>query len=170
MMIARICGALLLALIVPGAMVQCEAKFKGARESAPEVWLTQAQASEMLIKVDTLVKQIRELSDQNRAPRPNALQPCDPGFPGCGTCDLTCVLADLCAIQNQLICICENTLSFSEIVGVIGSCTDTSVLLGSQVDKSCIDSLCLSVVALLKTILLELRGAFTGPFPCDVTP
>ena len=173
-MIARICGVLVLALIIPATMVQCEAKqLKGARsESASqgsEAWLTQTQAQHLLVAVESLIRQVGELSKQNnRAPRPDATQPCSPGYPGCGSCDISCILADLCSIQNQLICICETNFSVTDVVG---ACTDLSVILPTQTDKACIDGLCLSVVSLLKTVLLELRGVFTGgSFPCNVTP
>ena len=132
-----------------------------------DAWLTKDQAQHILTSVEMLVQQVRDLSKQNRAPRPDAPGVCDQSYPGCGLIDLSGILASLCSIQNELDCVCNRMGSLQDVVG---ACTDTSRLLGSQVDKACIDGLCLSVVSLLKTILLELRGAFTGPFPCDVNP
>lgn len=215
-MIGRISSTLMLACIVPLTVMGDEQTRSPRRHDpvviqmpkAQEAWLTQDQAQHILTSVEMLVRQMQEMSRQNRAPRPGATSCNDPAFPGCGTCDLSGVLAALCSIELQLFCICERLSSSSEglasccdtvasiqenlasccdrvvsiqdglatccdrvasIQETVGSCTDHSVLLGSQVDKSCIDGLCESVVTLLKTILLELRGNFTGPFPCSVT-
>jgi hypothetical protein len=175
-MIARISRVLMLACIVSSIGIQADEALhtKGVRRDpvviqAPqqEAWLTKDQAQHILTAVEMLVQQMRDLSRQNKAPRDNAPGVCDPAYPGCGLVDLSAILSELCSIQNQIFCLCERTASISDVVG---ACTDISTLLGSQVDKSCIDSLCLSVVSLLKTILLELRGNFTGPFTCTHTP
>ena len=173
-MIARIFSVLTVASILSSIGIYGEAQNKSVRRDpvviqAPqqEAWLTKEQAQHILTAVEMLVQQIQELNKQNRAPRVDAPGVCDPSFPGCGLVDLSGIMAALCSLQLQVQCVCERLASVAD---VIGSCNDTSVLLGSQVDKSCIDSLCISVVSLLKTILLELRGAFTGPFPCNVTP
>jgi hypothetical protein len=168
-MIKTILVALSVALIVPLA-TSCVAPEKGPRaESAmnnlQEVWLTQSQAQRLLASIDTVIKYVKELHEQNKAPRPGGAQPCDPAFPGCGMCDLTAVMECLCQIKLQLMCICEEQQSVAEDLAsccaVIGTCEDPSTLLDSVVDKSDIDEMCLTVVSLLKTILLELRGAFT---------
>lgn len=181
-MIARFSRVLAVASVCLTIGLQAEeAQLRSARRDpvviqAPQhdAWLTKDQAQHILTSVEMLVQQVRELSKQNRAPRPDAPGVCDPSYPGCGLIDLSGILASLCSIQNELDCVCGRLGSLQDAVGslqdVVGACTDTSVLLGSQVDKACIDGLCLSVVALLKTVLLELRGAFTGPFPCNVTP
>ncbi len=174
-MIARFSRLLAAASVCLAIGLQAEeAQLRSARRDpvviqAPQhdAWLTKDQAQHILTSVEMLVQQVRELSKQNKAPRPDAPGVCDPAYPGCGLIDLSGILASLCLIQNELDCVCGRLGSLQDVVG---ACTDTSVLLGSQVDKACIDSLCLSVVALLKTVLLELRGAFTGPFPCNVTP
>ncbi len=171
-MIARISSALMLACLIPSF---CVYGLERSSRNEPvviqmpqqEVWLTPAQAQHLLSSVEHLVHQMNDLSKQNRAPRPEAPVAGDPSYPGCGLVDLSGVLAALCLIENQLVCVCQELYSVAD---VLGSCTDSSVLLGSQVDKSCIDGLCLSVVSLLKTVLLEIRGAFTTPFPCNVTP
>lgn len=188
-MIARISSALMFACIVPLTLMGDEQTKKPRLHDpvviqmpkAQEAWLTKDQAQHILTSVEMLVRQMQEMSRQNKAPRPGATSCSDPAFPGCSTCDLSGLLEALCTIQLQLDCICIRLASSQEglasccdtvasIQESIGSCNDHSVLLGSQVDKSCIDGLCLSVVSLLKTILLELRGNFTGPFTCTVTP
>ena len=160
-MTKTILAALSVALIMPVTVSFCVPD-KGQRaESAvthlQDVWLTQSQAQRLLTSIDTIIKYVRELHEQNKAPRPGA-EPCDASFPGCQMCDLTAVLESLCQIKLQLVCICEGQQSAFD---VLGECTDESFVLPSQVDKSDIDSLCLSVVSLLKTVLLELRGVFT---------
>jgi hypothetical protein len=172
-MIARIFSVLTLACILSSTAART-GEPKGPRREpvviqAPrqEAWLTGGQAQHMLQAIDMLMQQMQELTKQNRAPRTDVPGVCDPSYPGCGLVDLSGIYAELCSIRNQVNCVCMNTVS---IIDLLGSCNDASVLLGSQVDKSCIDSLCISVVSLLKTILLELRGAFTEPLPCTVTP
>lgn len=173
-MITRVFNILTLACIVSSIGIRGGEVTKGQRRDpvviqAPQqdAWLTKDQAQHLLTAVEMLVRQMQEFTKQNKAQRPDAPGNCDPSYPGCGLVDLGGIYAELCSIQNQIACLCAVTTSISDVVG---ACTDTSVLLGSQVDKSCIDNLCITVVGLLKTILLELRGAFTGPFPCDVTP
>jgi len=180
-MIARIFNVLAFAAIVSSIGIQGEAQIKSPRRDPvviqmpkEEVWLTQTQAHHILTAVEMLIQQVQELNKQNKAPRPSAPGVCDPSYPGCGLVDLSGIMEALCSLQLQVQCLCERSVSTTDIIvsisDAIGSCNDSSVLLGSQVDKACIDSLCLSVISLLKTILLELRGAFTGPFPCNVTP
>jgi hypothetical protein len=169
-MIVRNAGLFLLALIIPATAVALPSK-KGRTDASSEILLTPVQAERLLASVDALLLEMRECNDQNRAPRPGAL-PCDPAYPGCSVCDLTGVLEQLCLIQNELLCICAAQASCCDVVlsccdvvesisDVLGECTDESVLLPlSLVDKSDIDDLCLSVISLLKTILLEIRGEF----------
>lgn len=167
-MIKTILAGLSIALMVPATVSLGEAHKSPRSESSvthlQEVWLTQSQAQRLLASVDTIINYIKELNEHNKAPRPGA-QPCDPAYPGCQLVDLSAIMECLCQIKLQLVCICEEQQSMAEELAscceVIGECTDASVLLGSVVDKSDIDALCLSVVSLLKTVLLELRGAFT---------
>lgn len=180
-MIARIFSVLTCACILSVAAARAGEAKSSRRDPVviqvpkQEAWLTPNQAQHLLTAIEMLMQQMQELSKQNkaenteqtRAPRIDVPGVCDPSFPGCGLVDLSGIYAELCSIRNQVNCVCMNTVS---IIDILGSCNDASVLLGSQVDKSCIDNLCLSVISLLKTILLELRGGFTGPFPCDVTP
>jgi hypothetical protein len=167
-MIKTILTVLSIALLVPASVLVCGASSKAPRTDSAmgqlqDVWLTQAQAQKLLVSVDMLIAQVQELSKQNRAPRPGAV-PCDAAFPGCQACDLAPVLDCLCALKLQLCCICEEIQSLTDGFGscceVIGNCDDLSEELGSVVTKAEIDALCLSVVSLLKTVLLELRGGF----------
>jgi hypothetical protein len=187
-MIARIFSVLTLVCKLPSISIRGEAITKSPRRDPmviqvpkQEAWLTQEQADHVLAAIELIVQEMQQMSKQNKAPRTDVPGVCDPSFPGCGLVDLSGIMAELCLILNQVSCICKNTVSIidlnlsiiditTSISDILGSCNDHSVLLGSQVDKSCIDSLCLSVISLLKTILLELRGGFTGPFPCTVTP
>jgi hypothetical protein len=180
-MIARIFSVLTLACMLPSIGIRGEAITKAPRRDpvviqAPkqEVLLTRDQADHVMAALELVVQEMQEMSKQNKAPRTDVPGVCDPAYPGCGLVDLSGIMAELCLILNQVSCICKNTVSIIDITvsitDLLGSCNDHSVLLGSQTDKSCIDSLCISVIALLKTILLELRGGFTGPFPCTVTP
>jgi hypothetical protein len=172
-MITRISSVLMLACVASGIGIRAEVTKAMRRDpvvvQAPkqEAYLTEEQAQYIMADLGRLAQQIRDLSKQNKAPRTDAPGVCDPSYPGCGLVDLSAILEGLCQIQNQIFCLCERMATIQD---AIGSCTDASVLLGTQVDKSCIDSLCLSVVSLLKTILLEVRGNFTGPFVCSVTP
>jgi hypothetical protein len=165
-MIERISSALLLSCIVPMLVMGSEQTRSPCRHDPvvlqvpqQEAWLTKDQAAHLLTSVEMLVRQMQELSRQNKAPRPDAPGSCDSSFPGCGLCDLSGILESLCAIQLQLDCICERTASLQDVVG---ACSDLSTVLPSQTDKSDIDALCISVVSLLKTVLLELRGVFTN--------
>jgi hypothetical protein len=166
MMIKRIYGVCALTLIVSAPMIYSvptkSPRVEVGNAAEQEAWLTQEQARRLLLSVDSLIHQVKDLSEQNKAPRPSSIAPGDPGYPGCGLCDLTPVLAALCSIENTLICCCtETSSSLESIIDVLGACSDISTALPSQVDKSMIDALCLSVVSLLKTVLLELRGVFT---------
>jgi len=158
-MITRICSVLLVTVVTTSMLVAESTSTRSPRHEAPstahpqDVWLTESQAQQLVVSVNNLIKQVQELSAQNKAPRPGAV-PGDPSYPACNTCDISCLLSALCALENQLFCCCGTLLD------VLGSCTDLSVVLPSQVDKSDIDALCISVVALLKTVLLELRGVF----------
>lgn len=180
-MIARIFSVLTLVCMLSSSGIRGETVTKSPRRDPvviqtpkQEVLLTRDQADHVLAALELVVQEMQVMSKQNKAPRTDAPGVCDPSFPGCGLVDLSGIMAELCLILNQVSCICKNTVSIIDITtsltDIIGSCNDHSVLLGTQTDKSCIDSLCLSVISLLKTILLELRGGFVGPFPCTVTP
>ncbi len=178
-MIARISSALMLACIVP-ITVMGDEQTRSPRRHDPivlqapqEAWLTKDQATHLLTSVEMIVRQMQEISRQNKAPRPDAPGSCDPSYPGCSLVDLSGILASLCLIENQLVCLCERSASQQETLAsccdviasvqdVVGACTDISTVLPTQTDKSDIDALCLSVVSLLKTVLLELRGVFTN--------
>jgi hypothetical protein len=165
-MIKTILAVLSMALIVPVTVSVCASNKAPRADSAvgqlQDVWLTQSQAQRLLASVDTLIAQVKELSEQNKAPRPGT-DPSDAAYPGCQTCDLAPLLDCLCAMQIQLCCICEGIQSLSDGFGTtccetIGTRDDLSQALPSVIDKAFIDSLDLSIVGLLKTVLLELRG------------
>jgi hypothetical protein len=124
------------------------------KEALAEVVLTAAEAQEVLYKLEAILELAARYDKQNRAPRPDAAQPCDGIFPACNTIDLTDLNLCCCQLKNSICCL------GSIIDTVIGNCTDPSILLPSVVDKSDIDAICASTTTLLKTILLELRGAF----------
>ena len=124
------------------------------KETLAEVVLTAAEAQEVLYKLEAILELAARYDKQNRAPRPDAAQPCDGIFPACNTIDLTDLNLCCCQLKNSICCLS------SIIDNVIGNCTDPSILLPSVVDKSDIDAICASTTTLLKTILLELRGAF----------
>jgi hypothetical protein len=119
-----------------------------------EMVLTPEQASRIAQELEVLLQEAHQYDQQNRAPRPDAAQPCDGVFPACASFDLT-MLSECCGSIKSMLC-CLGT----SIIDVLGSCEDLSTLLPSVADKSDIDALCISTVSLLKTILLELRGAF----------
>jgi hypothetical protein len=119
-----------------------------------EVSLTAEQAEQIVHSLEAVIKQAREDDQQNKAGRPTSAVPCDGVFPACTIFDLSELSACCCAIKNILCCFSVSVLD------VLGACTDASILLPSTVDKSDIDAICASTITLLKTILLELRGAF----------
>lgn len=172
-MIASKSGLLVLALAlhvagIDAASVKKVPKIEAPKESAV---LTTDEAQSVLKSIQKVMDEMRVYNERNRAPRPTAPRPIDPTYPITQTIDLSPILSALCSIQNKLCLIllelAQNTSVTEEILErvsfieeLIGDCGDESVLLPSQVDKEDIDSLCETVITLLKTILLELRGNF----------
>jgi hypothetical protein len=150
-----ICALMLCLQVTSALSVPLKSQRVLDEESLKEVSLTTDQAEQILEGLETLIEQARHYDLQNRAPRPDAAQPCDGVFPACNVFDLT-ELAQCCCATRALLC-CLGT----SIIDILGACSDPSILLPSTVDKSDIDAICASTITLLKTILLELRGAFT---------
>lgn len=121
-----------------------------------QVLLTDDQTDWLVRALEDILVQAQEYDGINRACRPDSASLGDGVFPACNVCNIAAVSACCCSIRNLLCCL---TVSLNE---VLGSCTDISILLPSVVDKSEIDAICATVITLLKTILLELRGAFTS--------
>ena len=161
-MIAKKSGLLALVLSLQVGSVFA-APSRGVRPTGSTVGesatLTHNEARKILTAVEGIVKEMREYNAKNRAPRPSAPQECDDAFPA--PCfpkiDLSELLNCLCEIKRDLDCVLEKSCS---IVDMIGNLCDESCLLPSVVDKADIDNLKKTVISLLKTILLELRGQF----------
>ncbi|HEV2917054.1 MAG TPA: hypothetical protein VGW78_04885 [Candidatus Babeliales bacterium] len=149
-------GALLAFILVmqSGSALSAPRKNFNLDKELHQVALTDDQAEWVVQEIENILQQARIYDHANKAPRPDAAQPCDGVFPACNTFDLTELAACCCTIRNILCCI------GTSIFEVLGNCLDKSILLPSVVDKSDIDAICASTITLLKTILLELRGAF----------
>lgn len=120
------------------------------------VVVDQAQIAHLKVLLDELYQQVRD-------PRPNGLVPGTPAYPVVPvTVDvLDAISACICAINAQL-----NPGGIS----VLGTRCDVGVDLCNCTDATTVDNLNVSVVALLKTLIREVRGLVgTAPY-CVACP
>src|SRR5436190_24132428 len=99
-MITRIFIGLTLACILPSISIHSETVTKSSRRDpvvieAPkqEVLLTKDQTDHILSAIGSIVQEMQQMNQQNRAPRIDAPGVCDPSFPGCGLVDLSGIMA-----------------------------------------------------------------------------
>src|SRR5918996_4025660 len=100
----RVWLALILCMQV-GSMFGIPRRSGNIDDELREVLLTPEQADRVVQEMEQVIRQARIYNEQNRAPRPDAAQPCDGVFPACNVFDLTELAECCCAIRNILCCL-----------------------------------------------------------------